>query len=587
MFATELQNLGIDLRGKRAGSLKTQCPKCGDARHKQDLSVNISEGAYKCHRAGCEFSGYVKVKREVRAKKDYTLPVWSNATNLSDKAVQWFKKRGISQQTLIKARITEGTEYMPQTQGKENTIQFNYFRGDKLVNIKYRDARKNFKMVSGAELLFYNEDALENDSVIICEGEIDALSFMEIDILNVVSVPNGATTGSMNMDYLDAIYDQIEKLKYVYLATDNDLPGISLRNELARRVGAEKCFIIDFKDCKDANEYLVKHGRLALGQAYSEAKPMPLDGIVTVHDLSDAIDEYYESDEYRGKLLGFRQLDELISFEPGQKTIITGIPNHGKSEFLDQMLIMLGQRHEWKFAVFSPENMPLHFHVAKLSEKLIGKRFKGHERMDVDEKDMAKDYLNDYFFFVKPSDEDFTLKNILDKAKQLVQRHGIKAIVIDPFNRLEHHKPPDISETNYIGKLLDQMDTFSKLHMVHIFLVAHPFKINKDKNTGLYEVPNLYSINGSANFFNKAEIGMSIYRNFSSGLTEVYVQKVRFKQIGKQGMVEFQWNEVNGRFSEAGDSHDNYNYLKREPARAPFRVRHFQEVEHDEDQPPF
>lgn len=558
----ELEKLGIDLHGRRAGILKTKCPKCGDSKHKADLSVNISEGCYKCHRASCDFAGYVRIKKEFEPRKEYVIPKWTNNTNLSDKAVQWFKKRGISQRVLLQMKVTESPEYMPQTQKEENTIRFNYFRGSNLVNVKYRDGAKNFKMVSGAELLFYNENAFSNPSVIITEGEIDALSFIEAGLENAVSVPNGASEGKMNLYYLDAIWERVDKLERVYLATDNDKPGIALRSELARRIGAAKCLILDFKDCKDANEYLVKYGTIALAELINHSKPMPIAGIILVSDISDDIDEYYDRADTRGVMVGMGQIDEHISFEPGQKTIITGIPNQGKSEWLDQIAILLNLRHNWKFGVFSPENYPLELHVSKLAEKVIGKRFKGYDRMTVDEKDMAKDYLNENFFFISPDDENFTLDNILAKAKELVLRYGIKGLIIDPFNRLEHQIPHGISETNYIGKLLDKMDLFCKMFGVHLFLVAHPYKINKDKS-GNYEVPNLYSINGSANFFNKADIGICIYRNFNTGGTEIYIQKVRFKHVGKQGMVQLRWNEINGRYSEVGEVFDNENYLQR------------------------
>lgn len=563
---TELQNLGIDLHGRRSGTLKTRCPKCGDAKHKSDLSVNINEGLYKCHRSSCNWSGYVRVRKEFEPKKEYVVPKWSNNTNLSDKVVQWFKVRGISQRVLIEMKITDSAEYMPQTQKQENVINFNYFRGTNLVNVKYRDGAKNFKLCAGAELLFYNENAFSKPSVIITEGEMDALSFIEVGLENAVSVPNGASEGKMNLDYLDSVYEQIEKLERVYLATDNDKAGIALRNELARRVGAAKCLIIDFKDCKDANQYLTEHGAIALAELINEAKQMPIAGIILVSDISDDIDAYYDRTDMRGNMLGMLQIDEHVSFEPGQKTIITGIPNQGKSEILDQIALLLNLRHNWKFGVFSPENYPLELHVSKLAEKLIGKRFKGADRMSVIDKDMAKEYLNDNFFFISPDDENFTLDNILAKAKELVLRYGITGLIIDPFNRLEHQIPHGISETNYIGKILDKMDAFCKMFGAHLFLVAHPYKINKDKSTGQYEVPNLYSINGSANFFNKADIGICVYRNFNSNLTEVYIQKVRFKHIGKQGMIALNWNEVNGRYAENGDSFDNTNYITYEKA---------------------
>ena len=72
----------------------------------------------------------------------------------------WFETRGISKDTLKDLHITEGKEFMPQTGKNENTIQFNYFMGDQLINVKYRDGRKNFKLYKGAEKVFYNINSI-------------------------------------------------------------------------------------------------------------------------------------------------------------------------------------------------------------------------------------------------------------------------------------------------------------------------------------------------------------------------------------------------------------------------------------------
>jgi twinkle protein len=73
---------------------------------------------------------------------EYKKPKWINKTELSTKVVQWFEVRKISQNTLLKAKITDSIEWMPQTQKEENTINFNYFRNEELINIKYRDGKK-------------------------------------------------------------------------------------------------------------------------------------------------------------------------------------------------------------------------------------------------------------------------------------------------------------------------------------------------------------------------------------------------------------------------------------------------------------
>jgi len=140
---------------------------------------------------------------------------------------------------------------MPQTSNNENTIQFNYFMGDQLINVKYRDGRKNFKLYKGAEKVFYNINSIVGyDWCVITEGEMDVLALHEAGIKNVISVPNGATLNNNNLDYLDNCIDYFEDKEKVILALDQDEPGQRLKQEFVRRLGAEICYITDFGDVK-------------------------------------------------------------------------------------------------------------------------------------------------------------------------------------------------------------------------------------------------------------------------------------------------------------------------------------------------
>jgi len=222
------------------------CPICSKDRKKErakDLSVNGDV-------ANCKHCGRVFYKEVVRVKrKEYIKPEWRNKTKLSDKVVKWFEGRKISQFTLENMNISEGLEYMPQISKEINTIQFNYFFKGELINVKYRDGNKNFKLFKDAELILYNLDNVISESeIIITEGEIDALSYIESGMSYCVSVPNGASGGKPNLEYLDNYLDVFANKDKIYLATDSDTPGILLRNELLRRLGYIKCRKVDFED---------------------------------------------------------------------------------------------------------------------------------------------------------------------------------------------------------------------------------------------------------------------------------------------------------------------------------------------------
>jgi twinkle protein len=491
----------------------------------------------------------------------YMVPEWKNKTELTNKTVKYFEGRGISQGTLNALKVYSDNEYLPQFQKQVEVICFPYFVGEKLVNVKCRGPQKSFKLHQGAELVLWNIDSIDKE-VIIVEGEIDLLSVYEAGMKSAVSVPAGANT---NLEYLDNYINRFDAVEKVFLATDNDKKGVELRDELARRLGFEKCCIVDFKDCKDANEFMVKYGAYDLKTAVMSAKPYPVKGIVKVSDIYGDIKGLYENGIQPG--LSIRStLDGLITWESRRLAIITGIPGHGKSELVDFLIARLNALYGWKVALFSPENYPLKFHYAKLFEKLIGKKF-SKIKVNEDEFNIAYEYIRDNFFYIMDED-DYTIDLILEAAKSLIKIRGIKILVIDPYNKLEYQATRSETETQYISRLLDKLQMFARFNDVLVILVAHPRKMNKQGK--IYEVPSLYDISGSAHFYNKADYGLSIYRLTNQQNTgfvnavQVHVQKVKFKHLGTPGMVELRYNYNNGRFEPSDstvDIWDNSNWL--------------------------
>ena len=221
--------------------------------------------------------------------------------------------RGITQKTLKDLKIGEGPEYMPQTGKTENVIKFNYFIGDQLINVKYRDGRKNFKLYKGAEKVFYNINSIIGyEYCVIVEGEMDVLALHEAGIPNSISVPNGATLNSNNLDYLDSCIDYFEDKERIILAVDADEAGQALQQELIRRLGAEVCFLASFDDCKDANEYLLKHGKEKLAECITGARPVPLENVTTFKDIEGEITDFVRNGFKPGFQVGLTEFRRHI-----------------------------------------------------------------------------------------------------------------------------------------------------------------------------------------------------------------------------------------------------------------------------------
>lgn len=536
-------------------------------------SFTVSKRGFKCF--GCGKSGdtiaflmdhnnlnYIEAIKYIAAKNNiaiqdektpYERPI-PRLEKLQPDSIKYFEQRGISNNTLLRLNVTESVEWMPKANKEARVICFNYYNNGDLINIKYRAKDRDFRLNRNSELIFYNIDAIKDETTaVIVEGEVDCLSLHEAGIYNVVSVPNGASTGVQQLKYLDTCWEYFEGKDKIILFTDNDDVGRNLQEELSRRLGRDRCYKVNYPEgCKDANDVLLKHGKHMLHSIIEQAKQWPVDGIITMDDMFDTVCDYYENGMPKGYNAGIGAFDELLTFSGGQMTVVTGSPNMGKSEFVDYLVTALARRHDWKFTLCSFEN-PVGFHMTKLMEKFIGKSFnfrKDHEhRMNKEEFEQAISLTDQYFTFLNILQVDVSIQGIISKLTEVVKRTGIKGVVIDPWNYIEHKIPHGYTETQYISESLTLLKEFALRCDVHLFIVAHPRKLQKD-NKGKYPPATMYDIAGSAHFFNKTDNGISVHRDFETGVVTVYVQKVRFSWLGKTGFCCYDYDAFTRQYKQ-------------------------------------
>ena len=534
---------------------KTQgiCPLCSHERKPKNqkakcASYDWERGLGTCHHCDSSFQLHT-YQRKGSSEKTYIRP---NALNVVDpkqitsKVSKWFESRGISQKTLDDLMVTEGPEFMPQTGKSENTIQFNYIIGDELINVKYRDGRKNFKLYKGAEKIFYNINSIVGyDTCVITEGEMDVLALHEAGIKNAISVPNGATLNSNNLDYLDNCIDYFEDKEKVILAVDDDEPGQALQQELIRRLGAEVCFLTTFEDCKDANEYLIKYGKDKLVNRIEGARPVPLENVTTLKDIEDEITDFVKNGFKPGYQIGIPNFDSIFSTYTGQFITVTGIPSSGKSDFVDQMVVGYNQRYEWKTAFASPENAPTYLHAHKLMRK-VWQDMPTRNDIGTDKWNQVAEHVNDNFFFIDM--ERYTLESVLRKGAELVKRKGIKCLVIDPFNKIRDVDCKTEDVNRYTMEYLTKIETFAKKYDVLVFIVAHPTKMYRDKD-GNIEEPTMYNIKGGGEWYDASYHGILVHRNYEEKTVKAKILKVKFQNLGENGAeAHFKWEPRSGCF---------------------------------------
>jgi twinkle protein len=552
----------IDLGGRTGEEVATCCPQCSHTRKKSKarcLSVNTIEGVWLCHH--CDWRGTLKSGEESRSRppKRIVKPSYVKPSTVPVVLIDWFARRGIPESVVLQAGVSVQSVYMPQLEAEADCLAFPYLRKGEVVNVKYRTLEgKHFRQVKDAEKILYGLDDVVGDWAIICEGELDKLSFAAAVIPYCLSVPDGAPPAGSKpsdakFDYLVNCAAQLDGLKKIVLAVDNDPPGKTLEAELSRRLGPERCWRVTWPDgCKDANEVLVQHGAKALTQCLDEAKPFPIAGVVLVGDCADDVVALYTDGLRGGVSTGWPSVDAYYTVKPGELTVVTGIPSHGKSQCLDALLVNLAQEQGWCLGICSPENLPVERHISKLIEQHTGFPFRHGPTTRLPREGLvpAIEWLHRHVVFVAPN-EALTIPSLLDTAKRLVSRHGIRGFVIDPWNEFDHTRPSGQTETEYISTSLGQIRRFARNHGVHVWVVAHPQKLYR-REDGSYPVPTPYDISGSAHWRNKADNCVTVWRdeNEPGSPVKIYVQKIRFREVGTIGVAELHWNPINGRYED-------------------------------------
>ena len=537
------------------GQHKLQCPstECQQRKKKnlKTLSVKVDmDGAvYYCHHCNLMGQEFYNKHRETKMT---SIPKIEKKP-LSINGLEWLNKRGISESTSDKLGITTCTHYIQGVGNETECVMFPYTNRGQVYASKIRSITEKGFACSGSPQSFFNLDRVDTTKpLIICEGELDALSFIECgaeDVASVVSVPNGAVMKVVDEEFakkddskfrfLTNAEEMLEEVEKVIIATDSDTAGQAMAEEMARRIGKHKCFKINYpKDCKDANDVILKKSTIALFELIDAAAAYPVSGLYDASQFYKNLDSLYLDGFGKGESTGFDNVDELYTIVKSQLTIVTGHPSSGKSEFIDQLMVNLAVNKGWKFAVASFENQP-EIHLAKIISKYKKKPFFDglNPRLTKEELDDGKAFIKKHFYFVHQRDGSLSsIDSLLERIRISVLRYGTNAVVIDPYNYIM--RPTDEQETAFVSSLLSKIRVFAQTYDIHVWLVAHPTKMMRD-SSGKVPPPMAYDISGSAHFFSKTDCGLTIHRPdpANSNITEVHCWKCRYSWVGKQGQT--------------------------------------------------
>ena len=564
------------------GQYKKQCPACEHERkNKADrpLSIKVDhEGAvYNCHH--CNISGKVFRENMTKAQTktniappNITKPVVIPEVQSSEEAEKFLKDRGID--------ITKAVDW-----GCRPTIK----KGSPVLAFVYDNKGAKYRSTDEKRFWFEGENQYKlwgttkkeeevphlEDTIIITEGELDTLAiktaFQGHFTLDCFSVPNGANAkvkhGEIDPNedgrfkYVWNDKEKFEGKERIILATDNDEAGHALREELSRRLGIARCYVVDYSGDKDSNDMLINQGKEALRSCILGATPMPLKYLRNVDDYADEMDNLYNHGNPKGVTTGYPELDDLFTLKKESLVVVTGMPNSGKSNFVTQLTYNVAKNFGWKTCFCSFE-MPPSLHAVQISQMYTNKPFfTGQtQRMSDVEKLEAQHFIKDHFLFMDFK-EGADIDSIIESANQAVQRMGCRILVVDPFNYIA--RPNNKIVTDEVSDMLTKLNVFAKEKGVLVFFVCHPAKpMDRTKKF----VPTGLDISHSMSFFAKADLGITVARGDNpehskyAGV-EIHCWKSRYYWLGRQGMKDLRYNKVTGVYSEYETQRkENFNW---------------------------
>ena len=471
-------------------------------------------------------------------------------TMMHEKHIEWLEARGLDPKLADKFGLKT-----VKMHGKA-WLAVPYFDGDDLINHKYRlTSEKDHRMDAGAPLALWNANALRDPKVrsgqvpvVITEGEWDALSAIQAGWPLSVSVPSGGPNketvdldGSANYAWVDRHAQDLSQVKEFILAVDDDPVGHYLRSDLVALLGADRCRFVEYPfPCKDLGEVLKEYGPERVAECLSTAKPYPVQGLYRVSDFP-------EKGEVRAYGVGVKPLAEMLAIVPGTLTVVTGYANMGKSTLMNA-IIGHTLRHHFPVCVasFETDVKPILIDGLRMAINECSKN--DLHKMDCTDADRIIEERLTIISQAIDEDLEMDIDQFLALCRTAVMRNGVKMIVLDPWNELEHKRRRDETETDYIGRAIRAIKRFAKQHDVAFWIVAHPTKPHE----GSRKIPGLYDISGSANWANKADYGLTYHRpDFKENRAKIIVSKVRMGLPGRRDEVEVSFDFRSSQFVQA------------------------------------
>lgn len=502
------------------------CPYChgGKSKDKDTFAISLINGTWNCKRGNCDQKGnMIKLAQDFSefslgdaAIDDYYLKrnrykrFIRKAITPKSAAVRYMESRGISEDITKKYEITTKSD-------NDDVLVFPFMdENDEMWFIKYRNTAYKKGETSGSKewceanrkpILFgMNHCNFENKTLVMTEGQIDSISCAAAGIENAVSVP----LGKNGFTWFPHCFNFMSRFDELVVFGDYENGEISLLEGMKARFTGTIRFVRpeDYKDCKDANEILMKYGKEAVKNCVKNAEIIPVPRLKNFKDVQKMALE-----DLDWMKTGISEIDKRCRFYFGELIVLTGAAGNGKSTMASQWATM-AMDQGYPTMIYSGEMQPwmvknwMMFQMAGMHNLNEKKGIPDETYQKIVDSEMCRRV----YIYDPPDDEDENTKtqeHLIETILTSIKQYGVRFILIDNL----------MTVMDYDGKLeLNDVQTvytrklakIAQKHSVIIVLIVHPRKSSSKTFSN-------DDIAGSSNIVNRAHKTIRYSRMTLSG----------------------------------------------------------------------